>query len=102
MGDIHDLRLRAERCRSTGYETPVVANVEEALQLARRIAAQMASLSGRETLLCMASLQDVQAALAARVARLQGEMAETRVQLERAQQAGRACRYYVVARKREG
>ncbi|HKR89882.1 MAG TPA: hypothetical protein VJS38_17065 [Phenylobacterium sp.] len=91
---IVELRTRAERCRASTFALPVVATVEEARQLAREIADQLAGLSGREALLCLASLHDVQAVLASRVARLQDEMAVTRRELRLAANAGAACRSY--------
>lgn len=94
MSIVVELRARAERCRSSTYAVPVVATVEEARQLAQQIADQLDGLSGREALLCLASLHDVQAVLASRVARLQGEMASTRCELRVVSESVRACRSY--------
>lgn len=94
MSIVVELRARAERCRTSTFTVPVVATVDEARQLAREVADQLAGLSGREALLCLASLQDVQAVLATRVARLQDEMASTRRELRLVTDAGRACRSY--------
>jgi hypothetical protein len=107
MGEIHHLRARAERCRNSQYAVPVVASVAEARDLARRIAGQLASVSDREALLCLALLQDVETVLARRVAQLQADMAETREALGQARQGADACRGYgrtaslVVHRPRE-
>ena len=98
MGEVHELQARATRCRSSGFTTPVIASVEDARVLAQRIAGQLASLSGSEALLCLASLHDIQAVLAERLARLQAEIAETRRELQLAQEAGRACRRYGAVR----
>ncbi|MDB5447476.1 MAG: hypothetical protein JWQ97_2793 [Phenylobacterium sp.] len=98
MGEVHELQVRATRCRSSGFTTPVVASVADARALAQRIAGQLAGLSGSEALLCLASLHDIQAVLAERLARLQAEISETRRELERVRAAGRACRSYGAAR----
>lgn len=97
MSVVVELRVRAERCRTSAFALPVVSTVDEARQLARQIADQLAGLSGREALLCLASLHDVQAVLASRVARLQDEMGATRRELHLASDAGRACRRYGAA-----
>lgn len=94
MSMIIELRGRAERCRAGAYGLPVVSTVEEARALGRRIADQLANLSGDQALLCLSSLQDVQAVLTARVARLQEEMASTRRELRRVNEAVRACSCY--------
>jgi hypothetical protein len=94
MSIIVELRARAERCRSSTFTVPVVATIDEARQLAREISDQLAALSGREALLCLASLHDVQAVLTTRVARLHDEMASTRRELRIVAEAGRACRSY--------
>jgi hypothetical protein len=94
MSTVVELRGRAEHCRSAAYSLPVVSTVEEARALGLRIAEQLASLSGHEALLCLSSLQDVQAVLTARVSRLQDEMAATRRELQRVDAAVRTCRQY--------
>lgn len=94
MSIVVELRARAERCRSSTFTVPVVATVDEARRLAQQIADQLAGLSGREALLCLASLHDVQAVLATRVSRLQDEMASTQRELRLVSDAGRACRSY--------
>jgi hypothetical protein len=97
MSIVVELRARAERCRTSTFATPVVSTVDEARQLAWQIADQLVGLSGREALLYLSSLHDVDAVLAARVSRLQGEMASARHQLRLVGEAGRACRSYGVA-----
>lgn len=94
MSIVVELRARAERCRTSTFAVPVVTTVDEARELARELADQLAGLSGREALLCLASLHDVQAVLATRVARLQDEMASTRRELRLVSEAGRVCRSY--------
>lgn len=94
MSIVVELRVRAERCRTSTFALPVVATVDEARRLAQQIADQLAGLSDREALICLASLHDVQAVLATRVARLQDEMASTRRELRLVSDAGRACRRY--------
>jgi hypothetical protein len=94
MSVVVELRVRAERCRTSTFALPVVSTVDEARRLAQEIADQLAGLSGREALLCLASLHDVQAVLATRVVRLQDEMASTRRELRLVTEAGRACRSY--------
>lgn len=94
MSVVVELRARAERCRTSTFTVPVVSTVDEARQLARQIADQLAGLSGREALVCLASLQDVQAVLATRLARLHEEMADARRELRLVSDAGHACRSY--------
>src|SRR5690242_16324199 len=94
MSIVVELRARAERCRTSTFTVPVVASVDEARELAKQIADQLAGLSGREALLCLASLHDVQAVLSTRVARLQAEMASTQRELRLVADASRACRSY--------
>jgi hypothetical protein len=97
MGVVHQLQLRAERCRTSRFGEPLVASVEEARQLVRQVAEQLAALSGREQLLCLASLDEVQSALAGRTARLEAEMERTRRELRVADAAASACRDYARA-----
>jgi hypothetical protein len=94
MSVVVELRVRAERCRTSTFALPVVSTVDEARRLAQEIADQLAGLSGREALICLASLHDVQVVLATRVARLQDEMASTRRELRLVSDADRACRRY--------
>jgi predicted nucleic acid-binding Zn-ribbon protein len=94
MSTVIELRGRAERCRSASYTLPVVTTVEEARALGRRIADQLANISGRDALLSLAALDDVQTVLAARLARLEEEMTATRRELRQVNAAVQACRRY--------
>jgi hypothetical protein len=78
MGTIERLRLRAERARRFGGELPVVATVEEARALARGVAEGLAAASDQDRLLLLSSLHEVQTVLAARLLRLDAEMADGR------------------------
>ena len=78
MGTIERLRLRAERSRRVGGEAPLVATVEEARALARGVAEGLAAAPEADRLLLLASLHEVQAALGARLSRLDAEMGEGR------------------------
>lgn len=78
MGTIERLRLRAERSRRAGAEAPLVATVEEARALARGVAEGLAAAPEADRLLLLASLHEVQAALGARLSRLDAEMGEGR------------------------
>ena len=78
MGAIERLRLRAERARRFGGEVPVVGTVEEARALARGVAEGLAAASDQDRLLLLSSLHEVQTALAARLSRLDAEMADGR------------------------
>lgn len=97
MGEIQKLRARARRSRAARAATPVVSTVAEAQALALAIADQLAQASPEEALLCLASLQEIQAALEARLALLRDEMAETRRQLDSGRQGARACVSYGAA-----
>ena len=94
MGEIHQLRTRAERCRRSQYAVPVVASVDEARELARRIAGQLAAASDREALLCLALLQDIETVLARRLTALHAEMAAARQELAAVREGASACRSY--------
>jgi hypothetical protein len=78
MGTIERLRLRAERSRRHGADAPLVSTVEEARALALSVAQGLAAASDQDRLLLLSSLQEVQAALASRLSRLDGELGETR------------------------
>jgi hypothetical protein len=97
MGEIHQLRTRAERCRRAQFTVPVVSSVAEARQLAERIAGQLASVSDRDALLCLALLQDIEQVLERRLARLKAEMAEARAELAQAREGANVCRRYGAA-----
>ena len=99
MGEVHELQTRAARCRKSGFTTPVVSTVDEARELAQRVAGLLSSLSDRDALICLVSLHDVQTVLTQRVARLEADITETRRELQRVQAAGRACRRYGAAAK---
>jgi hypothetical protein len=94
MGEIHQLRTRAERSRRAQYSAPVVASVAEARELAARIAGELAEVSDSEALLALALLQDIDSVLTRRVERLQAAMAETGRELARARDGASACRRY--------
>lgn len=94
MGEVHQLRARAERSRRAAYALPVVADVADAKALAQRIASQLAAATDRDALLCLALLQDVETVLARRVARLEAEMAQARDELARARENVAACNRY--------
>jgi len=97
MGEIQKLRVQARRSRAARFATPVVATVAEAEALALAIADQLADASPEEALLCLASLQEILAALEARLTLLQGEMDDTRRQLDRGREGARACVSYGAA-----
>lgn len=78
METIERLRLRAERARRGGGGIAVVGTVEEARALARGVAEGLAAASDQDRLLLLSSLHEVQAALAARLSRLDAEMADGR------------------------
>ena len=78
MGTIERLRLRAEHSRRQGHAAPVVTTVEEARALARGVAEGLAAASEHDRLLLLSSLHEVQAALASRMSRLDGEIGESR------------------------
>jgi len=97
MTAIRELRARARRCRDTAFATPIVSSLDEAEALVRAITDQLATASPDEALLCLASLNEIQAALDARVARLHAEMAEARRQLDASRQGVQACVSYGLA-----
>jgi hypothetical protein len=97
MGEIFELRTRAERSRRSQYATPVVATVAEAREMAQQIAGQLAAVSDREALLCLAFLQDIDKHLARRLDRLNADMAAARAELGKVREGAGACREYGVA-----
>jgi hypothetical protein len=78
MGGVERLRLRAERSRRGGHGVPVVSTAEEARALARSVAEGLAAAPDRDRLLLLASLHEVQAALASRMSRLESEIGDSR------------------------
>lgn len=78
MGTIERLRLRAERSRRHGADAPLVSTVAEARALALSVAEGLAAASDQDRLLLLSSLHEVQSALSSRLARLDGEIGETR------------------------
>jgi hypothetical protein len=97
MAEILQLKTRAERCRRAGYSVPVVANADEALELARRVADELATASDREALLSLAVLQDVESVLVERLDRLASDMHATRAELEKIRGGIRASNRYGAA-----
>jgi hypothetical protein len=97
MAEIFHLKARAEKCRRAGYAIPVVANADEALELARRVAGELATASDREALLSLAVLQDVESVLVERLGRLASDMHATRAELEKIRGGIRASHQYGAA-----
>lgn len=81
MDTIERLRLRAEHARRVGGDAPLVATVEEARALARGVAEGLAAAPEADRLLLLSSLHEVQAALDARLSRLDADMAEGRLRI---------------------
>jgi hypothetical protein len=98
MDGLHELRLRAERSRRSGYAAPVVTSVDEAKALAAQVVDQIAGLPDRERLLVLAHLDDVCGVIQARLERLQVEIVESRQQIVAANEGGAACTSYATAK----
>jgi hypothetical protein len=102
MDALQQLRLRAERARRSNYTTPVVSSVEEAHELARMVAGQLAALAPPERLLFLADLEDVCTVVQSRLGALDSEIAETRRTFAAARSGSSACVQYAAAGLRRG
>jgi hypothetical protein len=96
-GEIRELLARARRARREDHAVPIVASPEEAARLAAGIAAQLAGASPEEKLLCLAALEEIDAALETSTARARAGMAETARQLADARRGAAACLGYAAA-----
>ncbi|RAK59599.1 hypothetical protein DJ021_07180 [Phenylobacterium hankyongense] len=102
MDALQHLRLRAERARRSNYTTPVVASVEEAHELARMVADQLAALAPPQRVLFLADLEDVCTVVQSRLGALESEIAETRRTFAAARAGSNACVQYAAAGRRRG
>jgi hypothetical protein len=97
MDGIHELRLRAERSRRSGYTSPVVSSVEEAKALAAQVADQIAALPDRERLLVLAHLDDVCGVIQSWMDRRQVDLVDGKQRIVAANEGGEACASYIAA-----
>lgn len=97
MAGIHELRLKAELSRQTGYAAPIVTSVDEARRLATEIADQIAGLPPRERLLMLTHLDDVYETIQVRLSKLQDELQDTRLRIAATNGGAAACVRYAAA-----
>lgn len=97
MMGIHELRLKADLSRQTGYAAPIVASVDEAKRLAAEIADQIAGLPPHERLLMLTHLDDLQEIIQARLGKLQDELQDTRLRIVATNGGAAACVRYAAA-----
>lgn len=94
MSEIDRYIRKAIASKRADFALPVIDSPEDAMRVIRAVAARLPTLPENEQLVLLSDLAELSSALAARVERLDREMARDRVKIHEARFGRRVCASY--------